>query len=697
MAFLNGHYIKHLMLHGLPWVNVETIQGIVPRMVKLKALGVHQCFLLTLGDTQTLLRGINETNAFRAEKNQPHINVDFTPYYYRGPPYKSDGTGHVGEYGIVPEEKDWLDSRKAIAAQLLGIRALCHKGDQDFFTRGTAFRAYLDRLPFRTMPSVLKCIEALHKFNTNKYHSRVAYKDLPRWCPTGTHYPDGNDKLPLISEEMKIAMEITLWIDLILACNGRAMLKEELWDVMVLRGTFKLTRCVECDQTMPACYFMSKVLARQECQVLCHGCQLGRYLSTHNFRLYSERRNLARDIFFSKRFYALSLVKVLKNIGRKSRQDETGDAISCRPGTFDVKFHIKAARLWKALTVELPEQLETIKAAIAYIDEEYDSLSYDERLQKAAKREVLERDALQLEFTLGLNQRNPTGQSGTLFCPCRSWELDIRDCRAELALEKGKFINRAPIPIFNFDSNVATMLGSLGSLPEYWNTTTSDDTTAKEETQQSDSSSLKSVDSDEGSPVDEGISPSSSISTMSLDHTQKDAIQKRPSFPTEDTTPKAAALKLPRSIEDLKPTQIPPLSPTREGSNEGPSLEARTPNRPMKHLRSPSPDEWTRQPATPRLLPHQRRGRQAPKQTQTIDQPKPFGYAAVATSQNRHSNKAAETAPPKPAAPELQEQLPPPTPCPAGPRPRNRILCVVMPTQSTTPLSRNSTPSQRRT
>ncbi|KAI1121667.1 hypothetical protein F5Y10DRAFT_271873 [Nemania abortiva] len=93
-------------------------------MRALEYLRVHQCFPLTLGDTQLFLRAINAINENRLELRQPHVTIDFSPYYYKGPPFKSDGTGHVGEYGIVSEEQDWLHTTKAVAAQLLGTHIL---------------------------------------------------------------------------------------------------------------------------------------------------------------------------------------------------------------------------------------------------------------------------------------------------------------------------------------------------------------------------------------------------------------------------------------------------------------------------------------------------------------------------------------------------------------------------------------------
>ncbi|KAI1282752.1 hypothetical protein F5Y07DRAFT_409762 [Xylaria sp. FL0933] len=473
LAHLNGHTIKHLILHGMPWLNIETLERIVPEMIQLEALGVHQCFLLTLGDTQPLLHTINGINDKRAKLNQPHIAADYTPFYYRGPPYKSDGTGHVGEYGIVPDDKEWLHSTAAVTAQLLGIWDLCHKGGQDFFTPGTGFRSFLDRLPVPTMGSILKSIKNMHDFRMHKHHSGIM--DLFDSRTTGTYYRPGCTN-PLISKELSRAMDVTLWQDLIISSKGKPMLREELESMIMSRGKLKLTRCVDCRTDMPACYFMDNILQRRPQDIVCHGCQLGSFLTKHRWHLYRDRRNLAKSIFTGKRSKELPLRKVLKNISKPEVSEVVDifgqvvvpaqDAIISRPGMVDSYFHKEADQLWRWFTVEIPGQLEAICADIKTIDDTYDDLSYDERLTASTEREQLERHKLQLEYELGTNQHSRN--NGSVERLCRSWELDIRDYRAELALANGTFVNKAPIPIFNLEKNVASMLGGSGGLPEYW-------------------------------------------------------------------------------------------------------------------------------------------------------------------------------------------------------------------------------------
>ncbi|KAI0877690.1 hypothetical protein GGS24DRAFT_510579 [Hypoxylon argillaceum] len=475
LTYLNGHSIKHLILHGMPWVNVATIKRIVPEMRQLKALGVHQCFLMALDSTRPLLQAINEINKKRAEVNEPHIAADFSPYYYKGSPYKKDGTGHVGEYGILPEESCRLDTARAVTAQLLTIRNLCHEGNQDFFTPGTSFRAYLNRLPIRTLPSILECIEALHEFEIGKYHSGVG---IPDWCTTGTYYQNGHDQSPLISEEMKMAMQFTLWSRLIVSCNGRPILQKQLEDWLILRGQIKLEHCTKCNTDM-AVYFFSP--EKQQCAlegVKCHGCELEDDIWGSIYRLYAHRRNLADCMFRNNNWKEISFRKVLKNIskaaipavaatpgGRPARPGR--DAILARPGMVDPKFLAGAEYLWRKITTYNPKKHKEMEEALEQIDARCASMPYNrarERLEE--RRKKLERQKQLLDLQQGTRQR--IEYSGSLDRPCRSWELNIRAYRAELAIERGQFTNNGSVPIFNLESNVAEMLGDSGGLPAYW-------------------------------------------------------------------------------------------------------------------------------------------------------------------------------------------------------------------------------------
>ncbi|KAI1314304.1 hypothetical protein F5Y03DRAFT_402513 [Xylaria venustula] len=589
LSYLNGHAIKHMVLNNLPWLNIQALQRIVPEMTKLEALGIHQCFLLTLGDANPLLHAINTINEKRAELNQPHVAADFTPFYYKGPPYKPDGSGHIGEYGIVPEDKEWLHSTVAVTAQLLSIRALCYKGDQDFFTPGNGFRSFLNRLPIRTMDSILKCIENIHNFDTNKYLSDVG---IPR-----------DQKKPLISEELKHAMEVTLWQDLIVSCNGRPMLKEELEGMIVLRGKVTLTHCVKCKTNMPAYFFMAHVLARHPQDVLCHGCQLSIYLTRHKWHLYKDRRDLAEKIFTTKKFKERSLKKVLKNIAKPARPWDSAkptisarDEIICRPGMVDLDFQEEARKLWDHFTIEIPTRLQTVRTAINVIDEKYHDLSYEERLPKWEKRQELERAELQLEYELGTNQHNH--YAGSLERPCRSWELDMQDFRAELALAEGRFVNNAPMPIFNLESNVSAMMGRSGGLPEYW-----------KDYAESDDHDLVAENTHDslGTPV---CSPSTPVKIQTEESGWSRA--KNDDWEEESLVKPAASTTPHQASNQLTPHREPPMTPPSYASvaaspNKFPQ-QGSNPTTP-RHIATPAPApndrpaKRTTQVQTPKWLP----------------------------------------------------------------------------------------------
>ncbi|KAI1132687.1 hypothetical protein F5Y10DRAFT_292392 [Nemania abortiva] len=471
LSYFNGHAIRHLILHAMPWVNVATIECIVPEMRMLESLGVHQCFLMNLGDAQPLLRVINDKNKERLELKLPHVALDFSPYYFKGPPYKEDGTGHVGEYGVIPEDEEdaRLGTNRAVTAQLLAIWDLCQEGDQDFFTPGTGFRAYLERLPVRTLPGILECIATIYDFKTEKYHSGVG---VPGWCEKGTHlhYHRGSNK-PCISKDLEASILFTLWARLIVSCNGRAMTKEKLQSLLQLGNDVKLEHCVICNTDMAAYFFSRNILPLRADCIFCHGCEIEMWLSNHIYRLVAWRRKIANDIFIRKDGRKRSLWRVLKNIAKPARpaagpDKPARDAILSLPGAVDVTFLERAQRVWEALTIHIPDSIIITEKALKMIDEDYENASFDERIELAKKREEIEEKQLDFECRLGTNQHNY--YCGSLERNCRSWELNIRDRFTEMALERGWFVNHGPVPIFNVESNAADMLGSWGGLREYW-------------------------------------------------------------------------------------------------------------------------------------------------------------------------------------------------------------------------------------
>ncbi|KAJ2984786.1 hypothetical protein NUW58_g5878 [Xylaria curta] len=449
-AWLNGHAIKHLVLHGMPWLDVLAIRRVAGRMTKLETLSIHQCFLLNFGETQSLLRAINALNGDRSDMDrpQPRIALDFSPFYYKGPHYRPDGTARIGEYGLVPEELDWLETQRAITSQLLGIWDLCREGSQDLFTPGTGFRAYLERLPIRSLTQILKCIAAIHDFTNNK-----------RYAP-GT-----------VSNKLHEAMKMTLWQDLIITSNGKPMLLEQLKSLLVLHRKVTLQSCVACRTEMPAYFFQAYILNASIQSSVCHGCQMADWLSYRNYwRMHADRRKVAESIFKRQNGRELHLSTVLRNIARDGVDSPSGepqqDAILCRPGAVDIKFLDLAEDLWDVYTVRRLDDIRIRRMAEEMSMGNIDDLPASAREEKEVQIREWRREVLRYEFQLGLIQREVN--DGSVHRLCRSWELNIREERAARAIEKGLFANNGPMHIFNFKENTTSMLGRSGGLLEYW-------------------------------------------------------------------------------------------------------------------------------------------------------------------------------------------------------------------------------------
>ncbi|GAP84380.1 hypothetical protein SAMD00023353_0702010 [Rosellinia necatrix] len=479
-AHLNGHAVRHLVLHSMPWVDVSSLRHIMRAMPKLEALCVYQCFLLPLGETRPLLRGVNRINAERAGRGQSRLALDFSPFYYKGPRYKPDGGGHVGEYGICPEETEWLESTAAVASLLLSVWRLCDKGKQDFFAPGTGFRGFLDRLPIRTLPDILASIKVVVGLDTNKY-----YWGLRRNTPPGvdTLYKKDPTKLPIVSTRMASAMTKTAWQDAIVCCHGQKMLASDVSARISPNGKNGLEYCVWCVTFKPV-YFTGEHVVCPDgvARVMCHGCKLENWNRHHNWRLNWHRRELARRIFARPGGQERPLQAVLDAAHAWLPIPPPQGPWGMRPpeepeptgfGEVEGKILVGAVTLWNGLTVTIPDQLAVIRGAIRIIDDMYPELSFVEREAKSQRREELRTDEARLEAQLGMGQRSL--YRGSLKRPCRAWELNIIDFRARVAIDNGLFVNNSPIPIYDYESNVAAMLSSAGGLHCYWVDDTSSD------------------------------------------------------------------------------------------------------------------------------------------------------------------------------------------------------------------------------
>ncbi|KAI1739216.1 hypothetical protein F4680DRAFT_466720 [Xylaria scruposa] len=604
-SYLNGYAVRHLVLHSMPWVTIAALQRIISHMPRLEALGVHQCFLLTFGDTQPFLRAINAINKDRSNLAipRPHIAVDYSPFYYKGPPYKTDGSGHMGEYGVVPEEKDWLDYHRAIPAQLFGIWDLCYKGHQDLFTPGTGFRAFLDRIPLRGIPNILRCIAAVHDFYNPRHHAGPHHAGV---CNQNCCL----SKPPFVSEEPGQAMEITVWQDLIIACANAPILKEQLQELLVLRRIVRLSRCRQCEMRLPAYFFMGHVLARREQDVICHGCQLQERLAGHVWRLYKHRRNLAEQIFKNQKDKGRSLCMVLKRIAKPARaaiNDEFGNemkparaAIPSLPGTVDASILGAARELWKLLTVGIPAMMEDIHKNIEAVDRIYHKLSFKDRLKKTEERAKLERKASWCEVLQGTNQRKPN--DGSLVVTCLSWEQLIKEKRADITIQSGGFVNHSPMHIFNFRANVVSMLGRSGGLKEYWN-----EESDKESSPIIDSDDSGSSDSEFGDWISPPLATSSALCREGPTAAASQVVRNvAPSTKAEQAGTPSQQKLLPHQRRPNKIDNVPKPTQSTARSEQKLLPHQWQPNK-IQRVPKPTRSEQSTAHSERKLLPHQRR------------------------------------------------------------------------------------------
>ncbi|KAI1809884.1 hypothetical protein GGS20DRAFT_590136 [Poronia punctata] len=462
LSYLNGNLLKDLLLIAQPWMTVSALKGIIPAMPKLRNLGVHNCFLMNFGVTQELLQAVNTHNEARQAQNRPHIALDFTPFYYRGPGWQHGdhvtGHTHFGEFGLVPEEWDWLDTPRALGAQLLAIDGLCYKGKQDLLTPGTGFRSFLDRLPLRPyqLPNMLDAIARIRDLNEEK-HGRTGSFSRPVVCKTGMDKVQGFKK-PVINPKLLRAMQITVYSSFMVICNGRPMKEKEVLNLLTLAGHFKLEKCHRCLVSMPAYFFTQAQQRRDPRYVLCHGCELGHALLYHIYRLNDERRETAESIF-GVGSQERTLQAVLKNIAKPAQF--TRNAIRSRPGDPDITLWEKAQWLDMQMTVAIPQKLADTKAAIKILEGKRTRAWHKARQEELRKKE-LEDDQRKLEFVLAIGQRNRCGGLSTENRLCRSWEHEIKEYRTALALDRGPGYDTGNVPIRFGRSGVGAVAAMMG-------------------------------------------------------------------------------------------------------------------------------------------------------------------------------------------------------------------------------------------
>jgi hypothetical protein len=124
-------------------------------MRSLKVLGIYQCQLIHVGGTLKLLE-IIQVDKVQEKKNQ--ISLDFYPNYHVGPISYPDNKYCTGSFGATWD--NWNgDSRLAIWQLVSIIMPQAMSQNQDFWSKHTMFRQWLDKTPCWRVAETLATLE----------------------------------------------------------------------------------------------------------------------------------------------------------------------------------------------------------------------------------------------------------------------------------------------------------------------------------------------------------------------------------------------------------------------------------------------------------------------------------------------------------------------------------------------------------
>lgn len=136
-------YFQNLQLHRIPFLTTQLLELIIPLMRNLKVLGVYKCQLIHIGNTMKLLE-IIQTDKPKGKDTQ--VSLDFYPNYHLGPISVAGRDDHVGSYGVTWD--NWNgDTRLAVWQLVALIIPQAEKQEQDFLSKHTMFRQWLDKTP----------------------------------------------------------------------------------------------------------------------------------------------------------------------------------------------------------------------------------------------------------------------------------------------------------------------------------------------------------------------------------------------------------------------------------------------------------------------------------------------------------------------------------------------------------------------
>ncbi|KAG9235425.1 hypothetical protein BJ875DRAFT_359100, partial [Amylocarpus encephaloides] len=148
-------FIQHAQFHRVPFLTIEILALIIPRLRHLKHLAVLKCELIHVGETMKLLE-IIQTDRLRGKEND--VNLDFYPNFHAGPEIKPYNKYTVGSFGVTWD--NWNgNSILAIWQLVTRIIPQAKSQDIDFISKGTSFRKWLDDGPCWRVEETLNAIQ----------------------------------------------------------------------------------------------------------------------------------------------------------------------------------------------------------------------------------------------------------------------------------------------------------------------------------------------------------------------------------------------------------------------------------------------------------------------------------------------------------------------------------------------------------
>lgn len=159
-----------LQLHRVPFLTMDLLRLLIPKMRNLGVLGVYKCQLIHVGDT---LKMLDIVQMDRPKGKEHQISLDFFPNLHIGPILIPGANNYSGNYGVTWDS--WLgDTCLAIWSLMTRILPIAKRRGVDLISPGTMFRKWLDMTPCLEIDATIEAI-----FDTNmgpvKFISMVDY------------------------------------------------------------------------------------------------------------------------------------------------------------------------------------------------------------------------------------------------------------------------------------------------------------------------------------------------------------------------------------------------------------------------------------------------------------------------------------------------------------------------------------------